>query len=161
MLKLARSSSPARSHQSKRHSGHETRNKRIPRVHRLERRQENQPSENRSRAPKHQITMGQTHPQRQRQEQEWEGEVKTIHRLNCDPRVMEAWSETGTDDGYWVMLKPGFADTGFDPCQPTHTIHEWTIKAILFRMKDVKECNCKECQAELVSPNPHAKGLRK
>jgi hypothetical protein len=73
--------------------------------------------------------------------------LKTLDKLNADPRVEDAWSEAGTGDGYWVMLKTGFADLLHDPCQPTHTIHEWTIKRLLERMRDVRPCTCKDCVA--------------
>lgn len=63
-----------------------------------------------------------------------------------DARVEKAWSELSSDDGYWVMLKTGFADPGDDPWQPTHTIHEWDIKSILRRMHDVQPCQCKDCK---------------
>lgn len=72
--------------------------------------------------------------------------MTTIERLNKDPRVYEAWSEKSSGDGYWVTLKTGFADMGFDPWEPTHTIHEWTIKDILIRMRDVKPCQCRDCK---------------
>lgn len=78
--------------------------------------------------------------------------MKTLERIQQDPRVLEAWSELGTDDGYWVMLKAGFADKGFDPWQPAHTIHEWTIRKVLERMRDVEPCSCKECAAALKKP---------
>lgn len=71
--------------------------------------------------------------------------MKTIERLKSDKRVKSAWSETDSGDGYWVMLKAGFADLAFDPHYPTHTIHEWTIKDLLSRMKQVEPCRCKEC----------------
>lgn len=73
--------------------------------------------------------------------------MKTLERLKADPRVDQAWSEAGTGDGYWIILKPGFADLSDDPCQPTHTIHEWRIADILRRMRDVKPCACKECKS--------------
>lgn len=71
---------------------------------------------------------------------------RTIEKLKLDKRVADAWDEHFSRDGYWVTLKPGFADMGFDPCQPTHTIHEWTVKRILHRMRDVKPCSCNECR---------------
>ena len=74
---------------------------------------------------------------------------KTIAKLNLDPRVSKAWSEVGTGDGYWVMLKDGFADLVDDPWTPTHTIHEWTIKDLLLRMRAVSQCKCKECVAAI------------
>ena len=73
--------------------------------------------------------------------------MKTLERLKSDPRVESVWDESGTDDGYWVNLRPGFADLAHDPMYPTHTIHEWTIKRVKDRMRDVRECNCKECSA--------------
>lgn len=71
----------------------------------------------------------------------------TIQRLNKRADVKEAWSEGGKEeDGYWVTLAPGFADLSFDPWQPTHTIHEWTVARVLSRMKDVRPCDCEECK---------------
>lgn len=71
-------------------------------------------------------------------------------RLALDLRVANISDETGLGsgpqgDGYWVYLKTGFADLADDPCQPTHTIHEWTVRAVLRRMRDVKPCSCREC----------------
>jgi len=63
---------------------------------------------------------------------------------NNSPFVQSFWDE-GEEDGFWVNLKNGFADMKFDPCQPTHTIHEWEIKEVKRRMKDVRPCKCKEC----------------
>jgi hypothetical protein len=66
-------------------------------------------------------------------------------QISKDPRVASVWDESGTDDGYWVNLKSGFADLSNDPHQPTHTIHEWNWSDIQRRMRDVKPCVCKEC----------------
>lgn len=71
--------------------------------------------------------------------------MKTLLKLKGDPRVKDAWSEQDSGDGYWVDLKVGFADMAFDPWQPSHTIHEPTIKRLLGRMRGVRPCNCKDC----------------
>lgn len=65
--------------------------------------------------------------------------------VKSDPRVKEAWSEQDSDDGFWVTLKPGFADMAFDPHNPRHTIHEFTIREILSAIKEVRECKCESC----------------
>jgi hypothetical protein len=68
------------------------------------------------------------------------------YQVKSRPSCQRCLSETGTDDGYWVMLKNGYADLMFDPCQPTHTIHEWSLRVVLQRMRDVKPCSCKDCK---------------
>lgn len=73
--------------------------------------------------------------------------MKLIEQIRKDPRVESVWDESGTGDGYWVNLKPGFADLSDDPWQPTHTIHEWKWSDIRRRMRDVEPCKCKECVA--------------
>mgnify|MGYP001618742179 CR=1 FL=1 len=72
-------------------------------------------------------------------------EKMTLAQLKTDPRIDSVWDETGSDDGYWVNLKIGYADLKFDPGQPTHTIHEWDLKSIRARLKYVGRCKCKDC----------------
>lgn len=77
--------------------------------------------------------------------------MTTLDRLNLNARVKEAWDEG--EDGYWVALKRGFADIGFDPGQPTHTIHEWTVKAVPRRMRNVRPCAWVVASFEIVHEN--------
>ena len=82
--------------------------------------------------------------------------MKIKERLQNDPRVVSVWDESGdNDDGYWVNLKPGFADLSDDPWQPTHTIHEWSWTDIQRRITDVKPCKCKDCATATSSLRNH------
>jgi len=70
-----------------------------------------------------------------------------LSKLATDSRVQDISDERHgpNDDGIWVYLKRGFADMDDDPCQPTHTIHEWSVMDIRRRMLSVKPCQCKDC----------------
>jgi len=59
--------------------------------------------------------------------------------------IAEEWSEAGTDDGYWIMLKPGWCSMA-DPIYPLHQIHERN-KTEAHRMY-VRPCNCEDCKGE-------------
>jgi len=68
--------------------------------------------------------------------------AKTIAKLKTHPRVAAAWSEHGTDDGYWIALKSGWRA---GDCV-VHGIHEYTIKALLASFADVTKCTCQNCK---------------
>jgi len=50
---------------------------------------------------------------------------------------------THDEDGYWLYPVYGF----YNSCPGSHIIHEDTMKEVLAALKDVKPCNCKECEA--------------
>lgn len=63
--------------------------------------------------------------------------MKTLAQIKRDPRVKSAWSEQGTEDGYWIKLKPGFLSFA-DPLQPSSTIHEFTMARLNSELASVK-----------------------
>lgn len=71
---------------------------------------------------------------------------KSLAKIHSDPRVAEAWSEQANEDGYWILLKPGFADLDYDRFQPRHCIHEWTVRDVLLSMSGVRRCECSDCK---------------
>lgn len=78
---------------------------------------------------------------------------KSWAAVETDPRVSEAWQDS---DGYWVVLKAGFADHAFD--LNCHSIHEDLVKDVVRRMAGIQICGCSECteslKAFLAAPVP-------
>jgi hypothetical protein len=68
--------------------------------------------------------------------------MKLKKSISDDPIVQEFYRD---EDGYWIHLKNGYADTMFDPLQPCHTINEDTLTRAKQRLKDVEICNCSDC----------------
>ena len=65
---------------------------------------------------------------------------RTFNQIKSDPRVDEAQYE-GEEDGYWVYLKDGYYDYGFDSFNPTKQLHEWNIKRLCDRFASIKKAN--------------------
>jgi hypothetical protein len=78
--------------------------------------------------------------------------MKTLDRLKADPRVSDVSDERQFGDGYFICLKPEFADVKFDPWQPTRTIHEYTVRDLLRRMRDVRPCAVPQ-DTQFANPN--------
>ena len=64
---------------------------------------------------------------------------RVIQKLIDDPRVSEVSDERGSDDGFWVYLKPGW----IWQCE-VHCVHEDTPSACLIEMRGVESCNCSD-----------------
>lgn len=54
--------------------------------------------------------------------------------------------ERGTQNGYWVNLKPGWIDAE----SGCHAIHEDTLSACELRFGFVQSCQCLDCVKETV-----------
>lgn len=84
---------------------------------------------------------------------------KSLEKLKADHRVEKVFMEDN-DDGaghpndYWVWLKTGWADLDFDRFEPSHSIHEWTAREVLQRMKSVRPCSCADCAPKLSTASP-------
>jgi len=65
---------------------------------------------------------------------------RTLKDIQNDPRV-ERVNYEGEEDGYWVYLKDEYFDYDFDSFNPTHQIHEWSIKKLCQRFKGVRKAN--------------------
>jgi hypothetical protein len=53
--------------------------------------------------------------------------------------IDEISDERGNGDGIWVYLKKPYADFYFDSYYPTRQIHEWSVRAIVDRLKFVRK----------------------
>lgn len=62
--------------------------------------------------------------------------MKTAADLRADPRVKAIDHD---EDGWWIWLRPEWADVKFDPWQPCFLIHEDTWKQAVARMRDVRK----------------------
>ena len=60
--------------------------------------------------------------------------------------VVESFSNENSgryaNDGYWLYLEGycGYHNDG------RHSIHEWTISELIEALRDIRPCNCKQCQ---------------
>jgi hypothetical protein len=54
-------------------------------------------------------------------------------------------NERDSGDGIWVYLKPGWI------ADEVHHVHEDTVRECLEALKEVRRCNCEECQSLLAT----------
>lgn len=62
-----------------------------------------------------------------------------LKQIMRDPRVKLAWDEG--EDGLWFSLKPGFRLR----IDGTHFAHEFTIKDLCAKLRNIEPCNCEDC----------------
>lgn len=53
--------------------------------------------------------------------------------------IDEEWSENGSGDGYWIILKTGYQWDG------AHAVHEPTRAAAYRVLREVAPCRCMDC----------------
>ena len=58
-----------------------------------------------------------------------------IDKLKSDKRVEAVEHD---EDGWWIYLKDHYVDQTTDPLQPTHTIHEDTLKEAMEALSTVE-----------------------
>ncbi len=70
-----------------------------------------------------------------------------LRNLLRDSRVSEVSDESynyseaeGAGDGFWVYLKKGW-ESGDDPAQSVHCVHEWKREDVLAAMRRIKPCS--------------------
>lgn len=83
--------------------------------------------------------------------------IKTLQRLQGDPRVACVSDEHRSGDGYWVYLQYGWQRGNLEPSERDartgsnrhlHIVHEMTTRELLAGMREVSKCNCWECERE-------------
>jgi len=53
-------------------------------------------------------------------------------------KIADVSNETNNGDGWWIYLKPEYADLNHDPYWNCRTIHEQTLGACIGRLRGVK-----------------------